>query len=151
MMKEMGRQFAGMWHMYFRLADRIGEEHWRSEGPWYFSPCRIFLHIPASIAFYIGHESPYRDRFEDGWDQAAIDEFPSKDETLGYARTIRSALRDWLRSGDPDQENTEAPWAGPTRFSVAVFMLRHGMYHLGEIQAVAHRITGAQFDPWMPE
>lgn len=37
---------------------------------------------------------------------------------------------------DLEAENPDFPWAGATKSGVALFLLRHGQYHLGELDAL---------------
>ena len=49
-----------------------------------------------------------------------------------------------------DAHEERFPWAGTTRRSVALFLLRHSLYHIGEMNAMLFRgSNGAIADPWM--
>jgi hypothetical protein len=37
---------------------------------------------------------------------------------------------------DYSAKNTAFPWAGETRLGVVIFLLRHSLYHLGELSSL---------------
>ncbi len=61
---------------------------------------------------------------------------PGRDDVLDLIGSMRAKTDRWIRTMDIDDANADFPWAGTTMGGVALFLIRHGQYHLGEMDAL---------------
>ena len=69
-------------------------------------------------------------------EELAPESLPDREETAMLIDLSAARTEGWLRKIDLGGRNTAFPWTGQTNLSVALFLLRHGQYHLGEINAL---------------
>jgi hypothetical protein len=71
----------------------------------------------------------------DSW--AIVEEdLPSQNDILVCIGEFKVKTEKWLSEMDFGSENESFEWAGETRLGVALFLLRHSMYHLGELSSL---------------
>jgi hypothetical protein len=67
---------------------------------------------------------------------AAEAELPSRDDILDGIQRFAELTEKWLSEMDYTAPNVAFPWAGKTQFGVALFLLKHTTFHLGELNAL---------------
>jgi hypothetical protein len=149
---EFKAQMDPSWKMYDAIINHLDDRAWTSEGTGYVVPVRVAIHVPVSIEYYIGHASDFRSRYEPAWTTFDLSEAPSRLDTLHHAHVVRAALDEWIANVDPDAENTQFEWAGKTQLGVVLFIVRHTMYHIGELNALLYQSHAGKIgDPWMTD
>lgn len=138
------------WKMLNQLVDEVSDEEWDAAAPDYLRPGRLALHIMLAAEFYTDQTSPTRERFPEQWDEFHAESIPARASFRTYAHGVQHGVGRWLLSQALETQEKRFPWAGTTRRSVAVFLLRHSLYHIGEMNAMLFRGgNGAIADPWL--
>ena len=147
--REILAQYLHTWKMLDRLVGEISDEEWDVQASDYLRPGRLAFHIMLSAEFYTDQMSPMRERFPKQWDEFHAEAVPDRATFRAYAQRVQKGVARWLL-GELDAPEERFPWAGTTRRSVALFLLRHTLYHMGEMNAMLFRgRNGATADPWM--
>jgi len=56
----------------------------------------------------------------------------------------------WLSDLEYGAENKSFPWAGETKLGVVIFLLRHMIFHIGELSSLLNESkTGIVEDHWV--
>lgn len=148
--RELLAQYMHTWKMLNQLVGQISDAEWDAAAPDYLQPARLALHIMLSAEFYTDQMSPMRERFPRQWDEFHSEHIPDRVSFRAYAQRVQKGAGGWLLSESLDTLEERFPWAGTTRRSVAVFLLRHSLYHMGEMNAMLFRSSnGVTADPWM--
>jgi hypothetical protein len=141
MMKtEFISQFEHTWRVFERLVKKFDSEAWMHTGRGAITPARLSFHILQAVKGYI--EDPFPVLFLSGksfdcdWVTAQEEDLPSQDDILACIHELRGKTNQWLSELDFDCGNSAFPWAGKTRLGVVLFMLRHTLYHLGELSSL---------------
>lgn len=148
--RELLAQFLHTWKMLNDLVDEATEEEWTSPGMDYLQPVRLALHIMLAAEYFTDQASEMRSRYKGQWAEFHDENLPGKAEFTAYARRVQKGVGAWVLAGSLDEPEERFPWAGSTRRAVSVFLLRHSLYHLGELNAIL--FTGREGgipDPWM--
>ena len=69
------------------------------------------------------------------WDFEDKD-LPSQNDILECIGQFRDKTRTWIDKMEVIAENNSFGWAGKTKLSVVLILLRHCVYHLGELSAL---------------
>ncbi len=140
MKRELLNQYAHVWRTYRCVCRDFDEASWRSLGFGVTQPDRLALHILQSAIFYIEgrmllmrKDGSFIDNRSSEIDKSAL---PDVENVLFMVETVARKTETWIREMDADGKNEEYPWAGETAQSVALFLLRHSQYHLGELNAL---------------
>ena len=67
---------------------------------------------------------------------AAEDELPSRNDILHGIDEFSRKTETWLGELDFMAVNEAFPWAGKTKLALVIFLLRHSLYHLGELSCL---------------
>ena len=77
-------------------------------------------------------------------------ELPTQDDILSCIEALRIKTEGWLSEIDESSENRAFPWAGRTQFGVIIFLLRHMLYHIGELSSLLNDSkSGEAADNWI--
>lgn len=148
--REILAQYLHTWKMLDGLVGEVSDDEWDAEAPDYLRPGRLALHVMLSAEFYTDQMSPMRERFPNQWDEFRAETIPDRASYRAYAQRVQKGVARWLLGEPLDTPEDRFPWAGTTRRSVALFLLRHSLYHIGEMNAMLFRgSNGATADPWM--
>jgi hypothetical protein len=168
MVEQLKSQFESCWMMLRQAINNVPEENWYgglghiyeswvdSEvmNIWYYS--YVVLHLIESVEFYSGDDTD-----DMVWGRAigGIDwknESPhvtasriSKEDMLKYLKKVESSFSKKLSSFS-DEDLLEADGfakSHPNRFSKYMYLLRHTMYHIGELARVL-RICNCERLKW---
>ena len=80
-----------------------------------------------------------RGTFESNWETVNEESLPSQDDILACINEMKEKTKEWLFEMDFESENMAFGWAGETRLGVVVFLLRHSVYHLGELSSLLNQ------------
>lgn len=154
MKTELINQFAHTWRIFEALVEDFDPETWIHTGRGPTTPARLSLHVLQGTKYYI--EDAFTIVFASGKpfdiDAAAAneDELPSQDDLVAYIHEMVGKTEVWLSEMEYDAENRLFPWAGETRLSVVLFLLRHSVYHLGELTSLLNESrNGDAKDNWI--
>ena len=130
--------------------DAFTDGEWLSLGCGHVTPARVALHTLLGVEYYIGHSSEVGARFGERWASVESTELPSRDVVRAHAAEVKQAFGVWLNGLQLEADNTAFPWAGPTQFGVLLFLVRHTLYHIGELNALLYTCRGGDVDDmWM--
>ena len=139
----VARQFDRMWKS---LADAIGHwpaDAWQSGDVDFLIPVRLALHAIEAVDFYTqAGPKEFQRRTSGNWEFSPATELPPQAEMLDYLATVHTKTRRWLESLGSERllaEQSEYVWTGPTALDRAVYALRHGQHHLGQINSELRR------------
>jgi hypothetical protein len=140
MKTEFLSQYGHTWRVFARLVADFEPDAWLHTGRGAMTPARLALHILKSARYYM--EDPVPMVFPSGrpfdcdWVSAPEEDLPSQADLLACIADLQARTQKWLAEMDFTGENTPFPWAGATRMGVALFSLRHSLYHLGELSSL---------------
>lgn len=140
MKADMIQQFGHTWRVFERLAGDFDPQAWLHTGRGTITPARLSLHILQSVRYYMQAATPVgfasgKD-FECNWIEVADAALPSQADVLACIGEMKEQTTCWLEAMDFSCENQAFSWAGKTRMGVALFSLRHMLYHLGELSSL---------------
>jgi hypothetical protein len=147
-------QFRRHWDTVLSACDVVPQDHWKSGDIDYLIPVRQIYHIVFSADCYVNDVTyeeykPHR-RYKIDWEGGALDELPDQDHMKSEADFQRDKLNTWLAgkgdSGLLAQEECY-PWTGSTRLDRMLYLLRHGQWHIGELNSELRR-RGLQRAKW---
>lgn len=133
-------QFAHTWKVFIRLVKDFDEDAWIHTGRNAMTPARLSYHVLESTRYYLEDTASLNFKsgkpFELDWVKCADTDLPSQADILDAIQTISMKTERWLSELDYDAPNETFPWAGKTQLSVAIFLIKHSLYHLGELSAL---------------
>jgi hypothetical protein len=140
MKQEFQPQFAHTWRVFERLVNDFDDEAWIRAGRRAIRPARLSFHILKSTKYYIEDSSdlffPSGKPFAADWEKAPEGGLPSRKDILDGIKLFHAKTEKWLSELDYSAKNTAFPWAGETHLGVVIFLLRHSLYHLGELSSL---------------
>jgi hypothetical protein len=111
-------------------------------------PARLAFHILKSTHYYIEIPSdiplPSGRPFDVDWLEMDVSDLPLRSDILHALKVFRTKTGKWLSDMDLSARNTAFPWAGETKVGVVIFLLRHSLYHLGELNALLYESKGGK-------
>jgi hypothetical protein len=137
---EFINQYGHTWRVFERLVKDFEPDAWLYTGRGAITPARLALHILQATRYYIQDSAtvPFASgkSFESNWITSAEENLPSQDDILGGIHEMQLKTDQWLSAMNLCAENASFPWAGKTKLGVAIFLLRHSLYHLGELSSL---------------
>ena len=107
------------------------------------TPARLSFHIPKAVKYYL--EDKFEIFFASGKpfnsnsENATEDDLPSQNDITIIIREFRKKTEKWLDEIDYGAKNKSFNWAGETKFGVVIFLLRHSLYHIGELSSLLNK------------
>ena len=140
MQNEFISQYAHTWRVFTRLVNDFDDEAWIHTGRNATTPVRLSFHILKATKYYIEDSSETifasGKAFDINCEKATEDELPSKNDILNGIDSFSRKTEKWLFELDYKATNEAFPWAGKTKLAVVLFLLRHSLYHLGELSSL---------------
>ncbi|MCB2214245.1 hypothetical protein KQH50_02500 [bacterium] len=140
MKNEFIGQYAHSWKVFKRLVRDFDAEAWLHTGRGAMTPVRLSHHILGSTKYYIEDAEALHyasgKPFELDWVNCPDADLPSQADLLDMIETFAMRTERWLNERDYDAPNETFPWAGETQMGVVIFLLKHSLYHLGELSAL---------------
>ncbi|MBN2005305.1 MAG: DinB family protein [Anaerolineae bacterium] len=140
---EFIKQYDHVWNVLKRLVSDFDDDAWVNQGIGYMAPARIAYHILISTKYYLADDSvmqfPSGKPFGGNTISMSNDELPSRPDILQVLEVFREKTEQWLSALDFGAKNEAFNWAGETQAGVVIFLLKHSMYHLGEVGALLYQ------------
>ena len=137
---ELIEQYEHTWRVFERIVSDFDDDAWLHTGRGAITPARMAFHILKGVKYYIEDSTTTLfasgRSFESNWETVKEQDLPSQDDILACTGELRGKTREWLSGMDLNSENGSFPWAGKTKLGVALFLLRHSVYHLGELSSL---------------
>ncbi len=135
-------QYNHTWKMFYKMVKDFDKESWIKTGCSYIIPARIAYHIIGGVNYYIENEGKVNllSGKENGWnwENAPVDDLPTQEDILELIHTYKSMTDTWVSNSDFERANKKFEWTGTNKLSVALFLLRHMEYHIGELNLLLH-------------
>jgi hypothetical protein len=143
-------QFDHGWRVFTRLVTEFDEKAWFEYGRGANTPARFCLHILQSFNFYMMSDeyvvlASRKNLSCDPW-EVEKKELPTQSEMLEMILYFKNKTTNWVNDMVLDDVNKDFDWTGETKFSVLIFVLRHFMYHLGEVSGLLNEVKNGDVD-----
>lgn len=140
MKTEFTSQYGHTWRVFAGLTKDFNSDAWLHTGRGVITPARLALHILRSAKDYMEDSLPMPfpsgKPFDAPWNTVEERDLPSQSDMLACIEVLQARTQKWLAEMDFGGENKSFPWTGETKLSVALFSLRHSLYHLGELSSL---------------
>ena len=140
MKTEVIKQYAHTWRTFAGIVKDFDQDAWFHTGRGVIVPFRIAFHILKSTTYYIEDTSTVLlaagKPFDGNWEILEEGDLPTQADILAGIEALQAKTEQWLFDMDFGAENKTFGWAGATQFGVALFLLRHTLYHIGELNAL---------------
>jgi hypothetical protein len=151
---ELINQYAHTWRMLAGIVADFDRETWLHFGCGTMTPARDTFHLLQGVKYYIADRSTLTfasgKSFDSQCGTVPEAELPSQADILACIVALQTKTESWLSEMDFAAENTAFPWTGKAQFSVALFLLRHMLYHLGELSSMLNESKqGVAEDNWV--
>jgi hypothetical protein len=140
MKTEFIQQYEHTWRVFERIVKDFDNDAWIHAGRGTTTPVRIAFHILKGVKYYLEDSSTIL--FESGksfegdcWETEEED-LPSQNDIVACIDELKDKTEKWLSEMDFDSENRSFEWAGETKLGVVLFLLRHNVYHIGELSSL---------------
>jgi hypothetical protein len=140
MKTEFISQYAHTWRVFERLVNDFDNDAWVHTGRKTITPVRLAFHILKAVKYYL--EDPSASLFESGksfdddCETTKEEDLPSQNDILACIKEFKVKTENWLSEMDFNSTNRAFEWAGETKLGVVIFLLRHSIYHLGELSSL---------------
>jgi hypothetical protein len=147
-------QYAHTWRAFEGIVRDFDRVAWIQAGCGKTTPARIAFHIVKGVKYYIEDSSMMNfasgKSFENNWESVKEAELPSQEDVLICIQDLKAKTEAWLSEMDFNSENKPFPWAGKIRVGVVLFLLRHNLYHIGELSSLLNETkNGKAEDNWV--
>ena len=140
MKAEFIQQYEHTWRVFERLVNDFDPEAWTHTGRGAITPVRLSTHILQAAKGYMQDPTPVLfvsgKSFDCDWITVPEEDLPSQADVLACIDELKAKTEHWLSAMDFDCENKAFPWAGKTRLGVVLFLLRHNLFHIGELSSL---------------
>jgi len=141
MMKtEFVNQYGHVWRVFEGLVKDFDQHSWVQSGRGSTTPVRISFHVLQGVKYYLEDTSSIEflsgKPFEGNCWEMEEKDLPNQNDILVCIEVFREKTRNWLYEMDFKAENKSFGWAGKTNLGVVLFLLRHCVYHLGELSTL---------------
>ncbi|MCP4595438.1 hypothetical protein [Neptuniibacter sp.] len=138
---EFINQYAHAWRIFERLVKDFDEDAWLKAGRGKIRPARLSLHILMGTKYYLDDfdtpmHYPSGKPFNYDWQKVKIADLPTQNDIVTCIQEVQLKTEEWLTNLDYSAENKPFPWTGETNLSVVLFLLRHSLFHIGELSSL---------------
>jgi len=154
MKNEFVSQYNHTWRVFAGIVTDFDEASWFNQGTGSLKPARISLHLLQAVKFYIEDPStiifPSGKKFDVKMKLIKDEEIPSQSDILACLDEFMKKTEIWLTEVDFLAENKKFHWAGKTKLGLVLFLLRHTLYHIGELSSLLNESkNGVADDNWV--
>lgn len=154
MKTEFIQQYAHTWRVLAGIVKDFDQETWLHYGCGTMTPARDTFHLLQGVKYYTEDSSMVAfasgKSFDSHCGTVAEELLPSQADVLACIADLQIKTEAWLFNLDFAAENKTFEWTGQTRLSVALFLLRHMLYHLGELSSMLNESKqGVAEDNWV--
>jgi hypothetical protein len=140
MKNEFIKQYGHTWRVFARIVGDFDDDAWVHTGREPITPVRLAFHILKAVKYYLADSSavPFASgkSFESDWETTKEEDLPSRNDILISIHEWKEKTEIWLSEMDFNSNNKSFQWAGETKLGVVIFLLRHTLYHLGELSGL---------------
>ncbi len=137
---ELISQYAHVWRVFERLVNDFDDTAWFCTGRKATTPVRLSFHILKATKYYIEDASVVEfasgKSFDINCENASEDALPSRNDVILCIREFAKKTESWIAAMDICAANQAFTWAGRTKLGVVIFLLKHSVYHLGELSSL---------------
>jgi hypothetical protein len=141
-------QYAHTWRVFESLVQDFEAEAWFQTGRGAITPVRLSWHILQSVKYYLADSAPLQftsgQSFEGDWATVAESPLPSQADIVACLLEMQVRTEKWLVGMNASAPNEAFPWAGDTQLGVMIFLLRHSLFHLGELSSLLNESKHGQ-------
>ncbi|MBI5029880.1 MAG: DinB family protein [Chloroflexi bacterium] len=154
MKAEIINQYAHTWRVFEGIVKEFDKDAWLHTGCGPNTPAGTAFHILKGVKYYIEDVStmffPSGISFECNPATMKREELPSPSDIIAGIGELKVKTEKWLSEIDLDSENKSFRWAGTTKLGVVLFLLRHNLYHIGELSSLLNESkNGVAEDNWV--
>ncbi len=154
MKSEFIQQYAHTWRVLEGIVKDFDRGTWLHFGCGTMTPARDAFHLLQGVKYYIEDSSTVTfasgKSFDSHCGTVPEAELPSQADVVACIDELKAKTEAWLSAMDLAAENTAFPWAGKTKLSVVLFLLRHNLYHIGELSSMLNESKqGLAEDNWV--
>ncbi|HTP08284.1 MAG TPA: hypothetical protein VMP08_08545 [Anaerolineae bacterium] len=147
------QQYAHTWRVLAGIIKDFDRETWLHYGCGTMTPARDTFHLLQGVKYYIEDSSTVTfasgKSFDSHCGTVPEAELPSQADVLACIAVLQTKTEAWLCTMSFEAENKSFEWTGQTQFSVALFLLRHMLYHIGELSSMLNESKhGMTEDNW---
>lgn len=140
MKNEFIPQYAHIWRLFGRLVNDFDVNSWIHTGRKATTPARLSFHILKSTKYYLEDPSTIvfasGKSFDSNAETAKEEDLPSQKDIILCISDISLKTEKWLSEMDYNSTNSTFEWAGKTKLGVVIFLLKHSIFHLGELSSL---------------
>lgn len=137
---ELISQYAHIWRLFERLVADFDDRSWICTGRKTTTPAGLSFHILKATQYYIEDTSAVEfvsgKRFDMDCATADRAALPSRNDVICCMREFAKKTEGWIAGMDLEAVNQTFEWAGKTKLGVVLFLLKHSVYHLGELSSL---------------
>jgi hypothetical protein len=154
MKTEIIKQYEHTWKVFEGIVQDFDKEAWLHAGCGPNTPAGTAFHILKGVKYYIDDSStmffPSGKSFESNPATMKKEELPSQSDIVAGIGELKVKTEKWLTEIDLNSENKAFEWAGATQLGVVLFLLRHNLYHIGELSSLLNESkNGIAEDNWV--
>jgi hypothetical protein len=140
MKTELISQYAHTWRLFERLVTDFTDDAWIHTGRKTVTPARLAFHILQAVKYYLEDASAVVFRsgkpFDVDCETAKEAALPSRNDVIMCIKDFSGKTEKWLTEMDIHSVNPAFDWAGKTKLGVVIFLMKHSVYHLGELSSL---------------
>ena len=152
---EFIKQYAHAWRIFERVVTDFDADAWYQVGRGVITPARLSLHILMGTKYYLDDfdtamHYPSGKPFDYDWQNVKTDDLPTQKDIVTCIHEVKLKTEEWLTNLVYSAENEQFPWAGETNLGVVLFLLRHSLFHIGELSSLlSESKDGVVKDHWV--
>jgi hypothetical protein len=140
MKSDLLQQYDHFWKVFTRLVNEFDDKAWINTGRKATIPAKLSFHILHATQYYIKDTTITKfesnKSFEQNIENAKTDDLPSISDILQSIKVFSELTKEWLKTLDIQSKNEDFTWAGNTKLGIALFLLKHNSFHLGELSSL---------------
>ena len=137
---EFIKQYEHTWSVFERIVEDFDNGAWKNTGRGTTTPVRLSFHILKAVKYYLEDSGTIHfdsgKSFESNSETAQDEDLPSQKDIMICIDMFRGKTEKWLNEMDFNAEIKSFEWAGATKLGVVIFLLRHSLYHMGELSSL---------------
>lgn len=137
---ELIAQYAHIWRVFERLVNDFDDTSWICTGRKTIIPARLSFHILKATKYYLEDFSAVEFASGKSFDVDSatvnVEALPSRSDVIICIKEFAQKTEDWIAEIDLCSINQAFGWAGKTKLGLVIFLLKHSVYHLGELSSL---------------
>lgn len=137
---ELNAQYAHTWRVFERLVNDFDDASWLCTGRKTITPARLSFHILKATKYYLEDFSAVEFASGKSFDvdsaTANVEALPSRSDVTLCIEEFAQKTESWIGEMDLCSINQAFEWAGKTKLGLVIFLLKHSVYHLGELSSL---------------